>query len=169
MRNLILATSAALVVAGAASADVVVSLGSHSLVGGEEMTVDSGVVTGALTGVSISFDFVSGGSDAWASDLALVVNGTQFGGYDVLFGTTFGGVWGFNGPGSANNGHYSDTKALAGSAEEYPVTIGNGWSQAPASQYNNVVVTLHGVEAVPAPGAIALLGLAGVAARRRRA
>ncbi len=169
MRNLILATSAALVVAGAASADVVVSLGNNSLEGGAGVTAGSGAVTGSLTGVSISFDFVSGGSGAWASDLALVVNGTQFGGYDVLFGWIFAGSWGFDGSDSANNGHYADTQALAGSAASYDLVLGNGWAWAPVSEYNNVVVTLHGVEAVPAPGAIALLGLAGFAARRRRA
>ncbi len=169
MRNLILATSAALVVAGAASADVVINLGNNSLAGGEGIVADSGAVTGALTGVSISFDFVSGGGGAWASDMALVVNGTQFGGYDLLFGQSFGGYWGFDGPGSAADGHYGDTKALAGSAASYELVLGNAWSTAPACQYNNVVVTLHGVEAVPAPGAIALLGLAGFAARRRRA
>ncbi len=168
MRNLILATSAALVVAGAASADVVVSFGSHSLAGAEAMLALSGDVTGALTGVSISFDFVSGGSGALASDMALVVNGTQFGGWNMLFGTSIGGPWGFDGPGSAANGHYTDTKALAGSADSYLVVLANGWSAAPACQYNNFLVTLHGVE-VPAPGAIALLGLAGFAARRRRA
>ncbi len=168
MRNLILATSAALVVAGAASADVVINLQSGSFAGGEGRMVESGAVTGALTGVSISFDFVSGGLGAWASDMALVVDGTQFGGNDLMFGTSIGGPWGFDGPGSAANGHYSDTKALAGSAASYQVLLGNGWFAAPACQYNNVLVTLHGVE-VPAPGAIALLGLAGFAARRRRA
>ena len=168
MRNLILATSAALVVAGAASADVVINLQSGSFAGGEGRMVESGAVTGALTGVSISFDFVSGGLGAWASDLALVVDGTQFGGNDLMFGMSIGGPWGFDGPGSAANGHYSDTKALAGSAASYLVLLGNGWFAAPACQYNNVLVTLHGVE-VPAPGAIALLGLAGFAARRRRA
>lgn len=168
MRNLILASSAALVVAGAASADVVINLGSNALAGSQFVTADSGAVTGSLTGVSIAFDYVTGGGGAWASDMALVVNGTQFGGYDLLFGTVHGGYWGFDGAGSAADGHYTDTKALAGSAASYAIIMGNGWSTAPVSQFNNFVVTLHGVE-VPAPGAIALLGLAGIAARRRRA
>ncbi len=169
MRNLILATSAALVVAGAASADVVVNLGNNYLAGGASVTAGSGAVTGSLTGVSISFDFVSGGGVSWASDLALVVNGTQLGGIDMLFGPTFAGWWSFHGPDSAANGHYADTQALDGWAASYGLLLGNDFGPAAGCQYNNVVVTLHGVEAVPAPGAIALLGLAGFAARRRRA
>ncbi len=47
------------------------------------------------------------------------------------------------------------------------VWIGNGYSFAGSSGTWTGTVTLHGVN-VPAPGAIALLGLAGLTARRRR-
>lgn len=169
MRGLILAASAALVVAGAASADVVVSMGSASLAGGASMSASSGDVSGAMTGFTISFGYVSGGGGAWASDAALVINGAQYGGYDILFGTAFMGAWGFDGPGSGADGAYGETRNHASSAAAFNLVFGNGWSTGPVSSFNDVTVTLHGVNAVPAPGALALLGLAGFAGRRRRA
>jgi len=48
------------------------------------------------------------------------------------------------------------------------VWIGNGYGAAGTSGTWTGTITLIGVNAVPAPGAIALLGLAGLAGRRRR-
>jgi MYXO-CTERM domain-containing protein len=48
------------------------------------------------------------------------------------------------------------------------VWIGNGYGAAGTSGTWTGTVTLHGVDFVPAPGAAALLGLAGLASRRRR-
>ncbi|MSR70349.1 MAG: PEP-CTERM sorting domain-containing protein, partial [Phycisphaerales bacterium] len=45
---------------------------------------------------------------------------------------------------------------------------GNGYGAAGTSGTFTGSITLHGVSAVPAPGAIALLGLAGLVGRRRR-
>ena len=48
------------------------------------------------------------------------------------------------------------------------VWIGNGYGSAGTSGTWTGTITLIGVNAVPAPGAIALLGLVGLAGRRRR-
>jgi uncharacterized protein (TIGR03382 family) len=65
------------------------------------------------------------------------------------------------------------TSALAFSgnaAVDGTVWIGNGYGAAGTSGTWSGTVTLIGVDAVPvpAPGAMALLGVAGLAARRRR-
>ncbi|MFM1805263.1 MAG: hypothetical protein RL136_2142, partial [Planctomycetota bacterium] len=46
------------------------------------------------------------------------------------------------------------------------LVVANGWSTSPGGAWSGTI-TLYGVS-VPAPGAIALLGLAGLAGRRRR-
>ena len=48
------------------------------------------------------------------------------------------------------------------------VWIGNGYGAAGTSGTWTGSITLLGVTAVPAPGAIALVGLAGLVGRRRR-
>jgi hypothetical protein len=49
------------------------------------------------------------------------------------------------------------------------IWLGNGYSRPDASGTWTGTITLLGVTAVPAPSAIALLGLAGFSSRRRRA
>jgi MYXO-CTERM domain-containing protein len=49
------------------------------------------------------------------------------------------------------------------------IWIGNGYGAAGTSGTWTGTITLLGVTAVPAPGAVALLGLAGFCSRRRRA
>jgi MYXO-CTERM domain-containing protein len=49
------------------------------------------------------------------------------------------------------------------------IWIGNGYGAAGTSGTWTGTITLIGVTAVPAPGAFALLGLAGLTGRRRRA
>ena len=60
---------------------------------------------------------------------------------------------------------FTGNKAVDGT-----VWIGNGYGATGTSGKWTGTVTLHGVNvvAVPAPGALALLGLAGLAGRRRR-
>ena len=98
-------------------------------------------------------------------------NGAFWGGFNVDPGAGFtnGGLWGFDGPGSANSGNYSDTKSASGlsGSGTWEFRVYDGWSGGSNNQYNNFVVDAAGL--VPAPGAIALLCLAGLAGRRRRA
>jgi MYXO-CTERM domain-containing protein len=57
---------------------------------------------------------------------------------------------------------------FTGSASDAAVWLGNGYGAAGTSGTWTGSITLIGVEAIPAPGAVALLGLAGLAGSRRR-
>jgi hypothetical protein len=57
---------------------------------------------------------------------------------------------------------------FSGSAADPIIWLGNGYGASGTSGTFTGTITLIGVNAVPAPGAIALLGLAGLAGRRRR-
>ena len=79
-----------LAAASAASADVVLNLGSHSLAGGQ-VTVQSPALTGTLLAFVISYDFepdaTAQANGSWASDAALAIQSpitvpVQWGGYD---------------------------------------------------------------------------------------
>jgi MYXO-CTERM domain-containing protein len=48
------------------------------------------------------------------------------------------------------------------------IWLGNGYGAAGTSGIWSGTIILHGVDAIPTPGALALLGLAGLAARGRR-
>lgn len=136
-----------------------------------------------IIGFTFEFDYTENPSDAsYASDIAMRLSSPSFpfaGNDYVLGGTSFGGmsfgtndaVWDFNGSGSSPPGHYSHTTLFA------PGTTiarnGGTWTADFQAGYNagvsysNVKLTLW-KQAVPAPGALALLGLAGVAGRGRR-
>lgn len=144
-----------------------------TLAGGQSVSLTFSNLSGTLTGFSIEFNFnplQSTGS--WASDAAFVLSdGTQWGGFNVLFGSQFQAFWGFDGPGSAAAGFYTDTRFDAqplvyNSGTDYTFTFGNGWNAAGPVAYSDICVTLFGV--VPAPGAMALLGLGGLVGMRRR-
>lgn len=173
MKNVLVAAVLAAGATAVASADVKIDFGSGLYSGSQSSIITLSDLQGSLTGFSISFDFVGAGA-SWASDAAFVLNGTQFGGYNIYLSSasTFGGFWAFDGSGSAPAGNYTDTKAASDSyvfGNSYSFEFGNGWSGSGPVEYNNVTVTLFGVSQVPAPGAIALLGLAGLIGRRRRA
>ncbi len=178
MRFAILAGGLAMAVAAGASATecaVKLNFGSGLYSGSQSTTIKLNNIAGELTGFSLDFDFDHLQSSAsWASDAAFVLNGTQYGGYDTYLSTatSFGGFWSFNGSGSAPAGHYFDAKNASGlyvAGTDYTFEFGNGWSTSGAVAYDNVTITLFGVCEVPAPGAVALLGLAGLVGRRRRA
>ncbi|MBL9150400.1 MAG: hypothetical protein JNM94_17075 [Phycisphaerae bacterium] len=171
------AAGLAAIVGSVAAADTNISLGNNSLVGGASNTYTFNL-SGSLTDFSIAFDYVDGNSASWASDMILQIidpNGVNkyWGGTNVVpAGSTFQAFWSFDGSGSTNSGPYSDTSnAVAGMSGNgtWTFRIWNGWTGATnPCQYNNVAVSLKG-SIVPAPGALALLGLAGLAGRRRRA
>jgi MYXO-CTERM domain-containing protein len=75
---------------------------------------------------------------------------------------------GSSAPGTTAIGSVSLTAPITMDGSDLIVWIGNGYGAAGTSGTWSGTITLHGVDAVPAPGAIALLGLAGLAGRRRR-
>ena len=164
---------AAVALTSMAAADYTLNLGNFTLTGNQSVTTTE-LLGGVMTGFTISFDYVGNTGGSWASDMVFAitppgVGGTAWGGYNTQFGLpNNGGTWAFDGPGSEASGSYTDTKTfVAGGGTAWNFLIGNGWTTSPAVSYNNVVVTLHGA-IVPAPGAFALLGLAGLAGSRRR-
>jgi MYXO-CTERM domain-containing protein len=160
--------SAAAIV-GSAPADISFGSGPHFLMGGSLVGFSLGPITGTLTGITFSMYWENtAGDSSWASDMLIAVSDgsvlVSAGGYNLSFG---GSGWGaLNG--SPATGTYttylSGSMAMTGSGAFY---LANGWSGSGGTT-TSFNVTLHGINAVPAPGALALLGLAGVAGIRRR-
>ena len=156
-------------IAGAANADITVVIDETLLLGGEAVFVDLGEVSGTLTGISYSYSWSNtAGDSSWSSDMLIGVthSGTavSVGGYNLGFG---GSSWGaLNGSYSTGTftGYASGSMAMSGNAGFY---WANGWSSSGGTT-SSATVTLMGINAIPAPGALALLGLAGIAGRRRR-
>jgi hypothetical protein len=154
--------------ASAASASTYTfNLGSGSFSGTEGLTLTESPLDGDIIAFSLTFDFVGGGG-SWASDAALGINDLQWGGYNYLIpGHTFQDFWSFDGPGSEASGTYTDSRSglSISTAGGVNFRFVNAWTGSTAVQYNNVTVV---VETIPAPGAVALLGLVGLVGRRRR-
>ncbi len=172
-RGIGLAAVAAMACAGAANADVTLDLGDNLLAGDNINTYEFNL-SGEMVGFEIIFDFDpldAGG--AWASDMVFVLigpglEGVSWGGFNTDFGFPNQGTWAFDGSGSAAAGTYSDSVVHGAQSDGvWTLGIGNGWTTGGEVAYNNVSVTLFGT-IVPAPGAVALLGLAGLAGSRRR-
>jgi hypothetical protein len=137
-----------------------------------------------IIGFKFEFDYTESPSDAsYASDIGMHITGPgfPFPGGDWTIGSgsynawTFGPrdeLWDFQGAGSTAPGHYSHTTFVNWQGQSVP--RGGQWTidfQAAynaGTSYSNVVLTLY---KAPAPGGLALLGLAGVlgTSRRRRA
>jgi hypothetical protein len=151
------------------SADVTISFDTGNITGLQCITPASGL-TGTLTGMSIAVNFyASASSSVWASDLLVAVSdgtglaGMEWGGFNATFGFTDGGSFSW----SPAYGNYSASFTNAAMAINGGVlSICNGWSTSPGGSWSGTV-TLTGLN-VPAPGALAVLGLAGLSRRRRR-
>ena len=184
--------------AAVASADVTFTLNQSTFLCGQffaatdysTATGFTGTLTGADINVTLNDSFGSVPL-TWSSDLTVRVTSTPtYSTTDPLvlnLGTTSGHTtdskWNWN----ANGGSSSSTPGTTCFGPSmfvygpesinltanpgYALWIGNGWEGGPASGATwTGTITLRGVDAVPAPGALALLGAAGlVGARRRRA
>lgn len=180
MKSVVLGASLAAVVASGAAADATFSFTNQTWTGFNfTEAFAAGSLEGSLTGASI--DVVLNASVAWtyADDLCVYVAGTplatggalQCGGFSNL-GAAQRYFWpngGSDVPGTTSIGTVNFATALNLTGSTNSVWIGNGYGAAGTSGTFTGSITLHGVNAVPAPGAIALLGLAGLAGRRRRA
>jgi hypothetical protein len=181
MKTVLASTVAAAALVSAASADVVVSFANQSWTGFNfsDLTAAYGGFTGTLTGVSVNATLTASTNFTYADDICVYVDpaplGTggllQVGGFSNL-NATQRFTWA-NGGSSAPGTTVIDSKSVnpivfSGSAADPIIWLGNGYGAAGTSGTWTGSITLIGVNAVPAPGAIALLGLAGLAGRRRR-
>jgi hypothetical protein len=181
MKTVLAAGVAAAALVSAASADVTVTFANQTWTGFNfsDLTATYGGFTGTLTGVSVNATLNASVSFTYADDLCVYVDpaplGTggllQVGGFSNLNAAqritwTNGGS---SAPGTTVIGTVNvNPIAFSGTSADPIIWLGNGYGAAGTSGTWTGSITLIGVNAVPAPGAIALLGLAGLAGRRRR-
>lgn len=180
MKTCCLGASLAATIAAAASADVVFTLDNATFAGFNfTEAFATGSLDGSLTGASINIVLNASVAFTYADDLCVYVDVLplsgggllQCGGYHSL-GAAQRYFWpngGSSAPGTTSVGTVNFTSAINMATANASVWIGNGYGASGTSGTFSGTITLHGVNAVPAPGAIALLGLAGLTARRRRA
>ena len=177
---------AAAAIASAASADITVTLTNQTFTGfnfANFVDYTQYNIVGSLTGASINVTLNASVAYTYADDLCVYVDieplstagFLQVGGFSNLsaaqrYSWPNGGS---SAAGTTSIGTVNFTTALnftGDKAVDGTVWIGNGYGAAGTSGTWTGTVTLLGVNAVavPAPGALALLGLAGLAGRRRR-
>lgn len=159
---------AVLAIAGAASATDF-ALPDSTLGAGESVSVSINLPIG-ITGFEIGFDYDEPAADSsWASDVQFIISnddGAQF----TVGGFTNAGdadvFWAFDGPASDGPGFYSDAFLVDLPAGDYTLTFVNDYGADPnPNAYTNIAGSFT---KIPTPGAAGLLGLAGLAAVRRR-
>jgi hypothetical protein len=181
MKTVLAAGVAAAALVSAASADVTVTFTNQTWTGFNfsDLTAQFGGFTGTLTGVSVNATLNAQTNFTYADDLCVYVDvaplGTggllQVGGFSNL-GALQRKFWA-NGGSSAPGTTVIDSQSVnaisfSGTSADATIWLGNGYGASGTSGTWTGSITLIGVNAVPAPGAIALVGLAGLAGRRRR-
>jgi hypothetical protein len=182
MKTLIASGIAAAALVSAASADYTVNFLNTTWAGGtlSDLTAQYGGFSGTLTGISVNATLNASSNYTYADDLCVYVDPAplslggllQVGGFSN-FGAAQKISWS-NGADSVPGTTVVDTKSVnpivfSGSLSDPIIYLGNGYGAAGASGTWTGTITLIGVNVVPAPGAVALLGLAGFCSRRRRA
>jgi MYXO-CTERM domain-containing protein len=180
MKTLIASGIAASALVSAASADVTYTLTSATFTGlNFAAAYAAGTLTGTLTGATINVTLNASSNMTYADDLCIYVAPSslpiggllQCGGYSDLnaaqrYSWPSGGS---SNPGTTVSGTVNFTTGINMAANPtQTIWIGNGYVGPSTSGTWTGTITLIGV-GVPAPGAVALLGLAGFCSRRRRA
>ena len=180
MKTFIASGIAAAALVSAASADVTYTFTSQTWTGFNfNEAYAAGSLTGTLTGATVNATLTASTNYTYADDLCIYVAGSplalggllQCGGFSNLnasqrYSWANGGS---NAPGTPVSGTVNFTTGInmAANPQNASIWIGNGYGAAGTSGTWTGSITLIGV--VPAPGAVALLGLAGLTSRRRRA
>ena len=181
MKKIALVAGLAAAVAGTASADVTVTFTNQTWTGFNftDLTAAYGGFSGTLTGVSVNATLNASTNYTYADDLCVYVDVAplstggllQVGGFSNL--NALQRVSWANGGSSAPGTTVIDSKSVnaisfSGTSADATIWLGNGYGASGTSGTWTGSITLIGVDVVPAPGAIALVGLAGLAGRRRR-
>ena len=179
MKTAFLGASLAAIVGSVATADVTYSFTNQTWTGFNfNEAYAAGTLAGTLTGATVNATLNASVSYTYADDLCVYVAGSplalggalQCGGFSNLsaaqrYSWTNGGS---SAPGTPVTGTVNFTTGLNMTGSSNSVWIGNGYGAAGTAGTWTGSITLLGVSAVPAPGAIALVGLAGLVGRRRR-
>ena len=162
---------AAAAFSSAAFGDITLDFTDFTATGAEY--INQGEVSGTLTAIIAEFQMVAPGENfTWANDLSVLVASEDLSVIDLQAG-------GYSNFGAANKYDYSSgASGDAGTVVSETITIdpglalsgslflGNGYAGGGNGVWTGSI-TLVGLDAVPAPGALALLGLAGMGRRRR--
>ncbi len=174
--------SVAVIVASVASADVTYTFTNQTWTGFNfNEAYAAGTLTGTLTAVKANATLNASVDYTYADDLCVYMDASplstggllQVGGYSSLSASQR--YFWANGGSSAPGTVVSSTKVLTtginmAANPTQSIWVGNGYGAAGTSGTWTGTITLVGVNLVPAPGAVALLGLAGaIGGRRRRA
>ena len=180
MKTAFLGASLAAIVGSVATADVTYSFTNQTWTGFNfTEAYTAGSLAGTLTGLTVNATLNASTNYTYADDLCVYVAGSplalggalQCGGFTSLnaaqrYSWANGGS---DAPGTPVTGTVNFTTGINMTASPtLSVWIGNGYGAAGTSGTWTGSITLLGVSAVPAPGAIALVGLAGLVGRRRR-
>lgn len=138
------------------------------------------LLVGSLTGVSVHATLNSSAADTFANDLTVYVRQPPLGPFGLLQVGGFSSLnpqqrysWA-NGDSDQIGTTVVDTRALAtpltflGTSSDPAVWLGNGWGGTGASGTWTGSITLIGVNVVPAPGVLLLLGASPLLTHRRR-
>lgn len=179
MKTAFLGASLAAIVGSVATADVTYSFTNQTWTGFNfTEAYTAGGLSGTLTGATVNATLNASVSSTYADDLTVYVAGSplalggalQCGGYSNLNATQrYSWANGASSaPGTTVTGTVNFTTGINMTGSTNSVWIGNGYGATGTSGTFTGSITLLGVTAVPAPGAIALVGLAGLVGRRRR-
>ena len=179
MKTLIASGIAAAALVSAASADVTYILTNQTFAGIPfNEAYAAGTLAGTLTGASINVTLNASTYSTTADDLCVYVGPStwaldgllQCGGFSNLYATQRyswpNGASDIIGATSIGTVNFMTGIDMAANPTQ-SIWIGNGYVSASGTWSGTI--TLIGVTAVPAPGAVALLGLASFCSRRRRA
>jgi len=177
MKSLLCAGVAACALTAAASADVTFEFENFEAAGNFFPPIfAAGELVGTLTGVGINAELVADAAGgAWANDLTILVGAADYSTLNLQAGgfSNYAAAerleWINGGSGFAGT-TVIDEQALATPLDisDLTVFLGNGWGTETSFGEWSGSITLIGVDLVPAPGALALLGVAGLAGSRRR-
>jgi hypothetical protein len=175
-KRFMLSTVAATAVAitGFAQADINITMDDDVYGGGSFASM--GAVSGSVTSAYGDFTLNYGSNWTYANDITLLfVVGSdvvlQIGGWTSWnFGGSNLSKIGWSGSSSSDGatGGGWTSPAAAVNVDGATLYIGNGYSGGGPSSWSGTMDVYGANFAVPAPGALALLGLAGIASRRRR-
>lgn len=173
-RSVTLGVAAAALASGSAMADFELPFNLDGP--GANTNIYELALVGSLEGASVDLEFFNGGGWTWAGDLLIGFidpdgNGVEFGGYNMSFGLPSAGDFPSSWD-SSTSGAYSYSFSLEeyglGGKGLWQVLLADGYKSGEATDNWEGVLNLDGVSEIPAPGALALLGLAGLTGIRRR-